>query len=825
MEIESKKFDKNNIFTIGGNSKVDLVANSESDDTEIGEEEDSNSDIISECIGHIGKWQVFWAALLCFFQFPTTFHIFCLVFQAATKDFWCSRPDHLKSISVELWRNLTQPTSPCSILNAPFEALNATSIIDYFKSNPNLDIIECHSFEFDMSLIGKTIVSEWNLVCGRLYLASVVESCFLAGAGLGSVTSGWISDQYGRKNTLMAFASLQFICGALLGFCNSIELYMILRVIIGFASMAVVVVSFVLVVELVSGKWRTIIGILNIFPVAIAYVICAGISYASYNWRTMQFFITAPSLLLLCLWYAIPESPRWLLSRGRIEELSKLINTACLWNNRTVPLNLDKSLVIPQNEVDRRVSVFDLFQKGYKRTTFLMTVIWFSIILIYFGITLHMSSLGGNVYVNTIIAGSVEAISILVSVLVVLKLGLRVNLFIYMIIAGIACVLINFARGNSQWLTIFLAMIVKCTVGASNAIIPTYTAYQYPVYMRNLGVGAGNFAAGLALVLVPYLFLLEHIDERIPMSIMGLFGVIGAIALLLLNDKLSKRKKQTNPVVSVQKQTFDTATVVSQADAQFDGQLQGGQRAGPGPIRVRKPQRVQQIQQQTEARFLDEAKPVTEEFEDHQLNQFAPQHHSPSPPSPPKALFTSEPQDNYNPIQQEEIPSNAQRFNIERPVPRPQVPQPQVRPQQRAQNFEDYAAQARPQQKQAAHHSDDKPKKPVAQILRKWREENPDGTIVWGFENDDGSFKEETIGIDCITRGIYGYLDITTGEKREYKYETGILCDPDKRDEEEEEEDEVILSNLPHKSLSQAKRPQQHQQQQQQQQQQQLYRN
>ena len=43
---------------------------------------------------------------------------------------------------------------------------------------------------------------------------------------------------------------------------------MIGRVIIGFASMAVVVVSFVLCVELVSGKWRTIIGILNILPVA-----------------------------------------------------------------------------------------------------------------------------------------------------------------------------------------------------------------------------------------------------------------------------------------------------------------------------------------------------------------------------------------------------------------------------------------------------------------------------------------------------------------------------------------------------------------------------
>lgn len=79
-------------------------------------------------------------------------------------------------------------------------------------------------------------------------------------------------------------------------------------------------------------------------------------------------------------------------------------------------------------------------------------------------------------------------------------------------------------------------------------------------------------------------------------------------------------------------------------------------------------------------------------------------------------------------------------------------------------------------------------KKPVAQILRKYREENEDGTITWGFENDDGSYKEEIIGNDCVTRGRYGYID-PDGVKREYTYETGNLCDPNKRDLEEQEED------------------------------------
>lgn len=60
-----------------------------------------------------------------------------------------------------------------------------------------------------------------------------------------------------------------------------------------------------------------------------------------------------------------------------------------------------------------------------------------------------------------IIAGTVEAFSIAASVLVVLKLGLRINLVIYLIVAGIACTLINYVRADNLWLTITLAMIGK----------------------------------------------------------------------------------------------------------------------------------------------------------------------------------------------------------------------------------------------------------------------------------------------------------------------------------------------------------------------------
>ena len=94
-------------------------------------------------------------------------------------------------------------------------------------------------------------------------------------------------------------------------------------------------------------------------------------------------------------------------------------------------------------------------------------------------------------------------------------------------------------------------------MGATNAIIPTFTAQQYPTVVRNSGIGIGNLAAGIALILVPYMWLLvsfiqtiiiynfwlyicdpqEHYQVYLPMTIMGVMGLIGSGAIVLMKDK------------------------------------------------------------------------------------------------------------------------------------------------------------------------------------------------------------------------------------------------------------------------------------------------
>ncbi|XP_011293862.1 organic cation transporter protein [Musca domestica] len=537
--------------------------------------DDPDSDIISNFIGHYGKWNFIWTFVLSLFQITPTFQMFAFVFQTADKDFWCARPQNMMDMNASEWKNLTQTTDSCSIWNIDFSSMDSIqSLFNYMATSdapPNYT--QCTQFEFDGDQ-SMTLVQEFGLVCSKRQLLSVVEMCFLAGAAVGSVSSGWISDKFGRKHTLMSFALLQTTFGTLLAFSSSLAMYMALRVIIGFASMTVAVVSFVLVVELVSGKWRTVIGILNILPVAVTYVLTAGISYFVRDWRTLQLVISLPWFAILCIWYCVPESPRWLLARGRLEELYAIVERAARLNGTTLPANYKKSLeaAVPpsassdqnaptsvvngsvdgdavnpsMNDTNTKAAELDanasplvvVFSRTYLRTTCLTLVVWLTLIIIYFGLTLHLSNLGGNIYVNTAIAGAVEAVSICLSVFVVLKLGIRLNLIAYMLIPGICCLAVNIVpKGDENLIyVIALAMIAKCIIGANNAIIPTYTAMQYPTVVRNFGVGMGNLAAGVALILVPYMWLLEHIDPLLPMSIMGVCGLIGAIALAMMKD-------------------------------------------------------------------------------------------------------------------------------------------------------------------------------------------------------------------------------------------------------------------------------------------------
>lgn len=96
--------------------------------------------------------------------------------------------------------------------------------------------------------------------------------------------------------------SIRTFAGTTLGTMKTLMPYMILRFALGFVSMSIVNISFVLTVEMVTGKWSSIIGTLDILPLPLAYIIIAGLAYVTRNWRHLQFVVSLPWFGLLLFW-------------------------------------------------------------------------------------------------------------------------------------------------------------------------------------------------------------------------------------------------------------------------------------------------------------------------------------------------------------------------------------------------------------------------------------------------------------------------------------------------------------------------------------------
>lgn len=112
-------------------------------------------------------------------------------------------------------------------------------------------------------------------------------------------------------------------------------------------------------------------------------------------------------------------------------------------------------------------------------------------------------------FIFQVISGLVEIPGIAISIAILLKMGRRWPLALTMILAGVACLFvvpIPYIFNNVQWLITSLAMLAKFSISSSNAVMPVFTAELYPTTIRNIGVGASNVSAGVALMIVPYLW-------------------------------------------------------------------------------------------------------------------------------------------------------------------------------------------------------------------------------------------------------------------------------------------------------------------------------
>ena len=449
----------------------------------------TEDDQVIDAIGEIGPWQWRWFLLSGLVTLPTAFPALVTTFLAAPTDFWCEPPAGYVG-SVDAWRNASSPL----VSQGGKEVRDQCSVWDTedFTRPADNATQKCSSWQYDRSEFDNTIVQFFDLVCERQAYSNLHQSVYFLGLLLGVLAAGIASDVFGRKRVLFPVVFGMAFFGTLTVFMPSIEAFIAMRFLQGFSTIGVFAVAFVWVMETVDGKWKTIFGIGYEAPWVIGWFLLALVAYITPDWRHIQLITSVPGFVCAAIVWFMPESPKWLLCRGRVDEAEKIVREAADFNGLTLARDwkLKPLSTKAEEEGKGRATLLDLFKhKNLAIKTLILYFNWFANSFVYYGLTLNSGSLGGTIMVNFLLNGLMEIPAYTFSLFILLKKGRKLPYASMMVVGGIALFCTTLVPRDVyayNWPQVVLAMIGKLMISGKKKNCETIAFEQVFFHFESL---------------------------------------------------------------------------------------------------------------------------------------------------------------------------------------------------------------------------------------------------------------------------------------------------------------------------------------------------
>lgn len=207
------------------------------------------------------------------------------------------------------------------------------------------------------------------------------------------------------------------------------------------------------------------------------------------TWGLVYAAISFPTITLIILYYWIPDSPRWLLKHGRVNEAKQVLLKAAKVNGKKDFLEEDlnkqlKALSESMIKAPAEQSMFSIWNKedGVRMKLFAAHIGWSIYLMLHFGLLLHVRAMGRNyLEVNTVIAGISEIVGTFIGLYLILKTTrkwlLTSALNIITSLIALSAVLVPDSVPSFQRMIFYMAssMLCKMTASTSLAIFITCT--------------------------------------------------------------------------------------------------------------------------------------------------------------------------------------------------------------------------------------------------------------------------------------------------------------------------------------------------------------
>ncbi|MBX5437060.1 MAG: MFS transporter [Alicyclobacillaceae bacterium] len=355
---------------------------------------------------------------------------------------------------------------------------------------------------FDIGIVGPVLSAlkdSWHLTESQMGLLAASST---AGVVMGMIPSGVIADRFGRRRLVLlgiAVFSLITLAGS---FATTVWQLCLIRFFAGLGEGAVIPMPYLFLAEFVRTKRRAVsVGYSNGVLTA-AYLIpslaahwALGAFDPAISWRVPFLLGGIPLLLLIPLFLWLPESPRFLLKRGRREDVRRLVERlerqAGLPHDTTL-VNRRALMVIQKGEVEKP-TIRQLLRQPYLGRGLVVSaqltgaLILFYILQVYGPtILIQRGFQSGNAILFSGLMMGVAGLGSVAQGYLADRYGRRRVLIVYFLLAGIGAAVFGLAAAPA--LLAFAAFLTSFFGLGVFPVSKLTVSEQFPTRLRGKGV-------------------------------------------------------------------------------------------------------------------------------------------------------------------------------------------------------------------------------------------------------------------------------------------------------------------------------------------------
>jgi MFS transporter, putative metabolite transport protein len=359
------------------------------------------------------------------------------------------------------------------------------------------------------------------------FWTGLIGSSALIGLFLGSLVLGYISDFIGRQKIFLFSFVLITVASVMQFFADSAWELFFLRILIGIGMGGDYSVGHTMLAEFSPRKHRGVLlgsfsVIWTVGYVAATFVGTYMLSMGPDAWRWMLASSALPAALILFLRIGTPESPRWLINKGRIDEAREIVKK-----------HLGPNIVLDdETPVEKTGGSFSLlFSKEMRKRTIFNCLFFVCLVIPYFAIytflptILDTMGLRANFGTELLLNGLL-IIGAILGIWCTIKFSRRGFLINSFIILTVTLLLLTVLPDSAIVLMIVTFAVFTLIMSAVSNLVGVFPAESFPTEVRSSGVGLATSFSRFGSAIGTFLLPIGIDSFGFHLTMLGLAGVL-----------------------------------------------------------------------------------------------------------------------------------------------------------------------------------------------------------------------------------------------------------------------------------------------------------